>query len=240
MQDRSGRSNTFRTGIIGSTLFAFLTLQGCLTYSSYQSARIVERGRPHATLGISRSGILDLDEKESEFGWWTLDGDMRFGIAKRVDGSVRLSIFHNVPEGWGGGQFSCDIRGGIIDDYLAVAFPFSINMGDFHFYTLRFQPGFVGTIPLNDRLEVTGAVRAHVYLRVMELTAVAYNVGLGITTRSGEWTFRPEIGWLQFTDLNSDVTYFQYGVGIEHNFVVAKNDEPEKRNGRIRDSLIDR
>ena len=152
MRNRPVFSAAVRTGIIGALLFVFFTSQGCLTYSSFQSARIVERGHPHATLGISRSGILDLDEKESEFGWWTLDGDMRFGIAKRVDGSVRLSIFHNVPEGWGGGQFSCDIRGGIIDDYLAVAFPFSINMGDFHFYTLRFQPGFVGTIPLNDRL----------------------------------------------------------------------------------------
>ena len=85
MQDRSGRSKTFRAGIIGSTLFAFLTLQGCLTYFPFQSARIVERGLPHATLGISRSIILE--EEASEANWWTFDDDMRFGIAKRVDGS---------------------------------------------------------------------------------------------------------------------------------------------------------
>jgi hypothetical protein len=237
MQDRSGRSKTFRTGIIGSTLFAFLTLQGCLTYSSFQSARIVERGLPHATLGISRSIILE--EEDIAANWWTFDGDMRFGIAKRVDGSIRVSVFHNVPEGWGGGQVSVDIRGGIIEDYLAIAFPFSVNMGDFHFYTLRFQPGFVGTIPLNERIEITGAARAHVYLRIMELTAVAYNVGLGITTRSGEWTIRPEVGWLQFTAAGSDVTYFQYGVGIEHNFVVERGNMEGEKDDRVLDSLID-
>ena len=220
MRDRSGDSKAVRTGMISAALFTFLTLQGCLTYSSYQSARIVERGHPHATLGISRSIILE--EEDSEVNWWTIDGDMRFGFAKRVDGSVRVSVFHKVPEGWGGGQVSCDIRGGIIEDYLTIAFPFSVNMGDFHFYTLRFQPGFVGTIPLNERFEITGAARAHIYLRIMELTAVAYNVGLGITSQSGEWTIRPEVGWLQFTDTSSDVTYFQYGVGIEHNFVIKE------------------
>lgn len=220
MWNRSGDSKAVRTGMISAALFTFLTLQGCLTYSSYQSARIVERGHPHATLGISRSIILE--EEDSEMNWWTFDGDMRFGFAKRVDGSIRISVFHNVPEGWGGGQVSCDIRGGIIEDYLTIAFPFSVNMGDFHFYTLRFQPGFVGTIPLNERFEITGAARAHIYLRIMELTAVAYNIGLGITTQSGEWTIRPEVGWLQITDPSPDVTYFQYGVGIEHNFVIKE------------------
>lgn len=236
MQHRSGRSRTFRTGIIGSTLFALLTLQGCLTYSSRQSARIVERGHPHATLGISRSVILE--EDASEVNWWTIDGDMRFGIAKRIDGSVRLSVFHNVPEGWGGGQVSMDIRGGIVEDHLVFALPVSVTLGDFHFFSLRVQPGFIGTIPLGERFEITGAVRAHVYVRAQELLGIGYNLGLGMTTPSGEWTIRPEVGWLQFAGVSSDVIYFQYGVGIEHNFVVENVDE--EKDGRILDSLIDR
>lgn len=220
MRNRSGCSTAVRTGIFGAALFTLLTMQGCLTYSSFQSARIVERGYPHATLGISRSVILE--EDDSEASYWTFDGDMRFGIAKRVDGSIRLSIFHNVPEGWGGGQVSADIRGGIIKNHLAIVLPFSVNMGDFHFYTLRFLPGFIGTIPLHERIEINGAVRAHVYIRFMELTAINYNIGLGLTTQSGEWTIRPEVGWLRFSGTSSDVTYFQYGAGIEHNFVTKE------------------
>jgi len=183
-----------------------------------------------------------LDEDDSEVNWWTLDGDMRFGIAKRVDGSVRVSVFQNVPEGWGGGQISADLRGGIIEDHLAIAIPVSVTLGDFYLYSLRVQPGFIGTIPLSERIELNGAVSAHVYLRVLELTAFAYNIGLGITTRSGEWTIRPEVGWLQMAGNNSDLRYFQYGVGIEHNFVVEKDDvdKDKDEDDRILDSLIDR
>ncbi len=228
MQDRSGGSTAVRTGIIGAALFALLTLQGCLTYSSYQSARIVERGHPHATLGISRSVILE--EDASDVNWWTFDGDMRFGIVKRVDGSVRISVFHNVPEGWGGGQVSVDIRGGIVEDHLAVALPVSITIGDFHFASLRIQPGFIGTIPLGERFEINGAIRAHVYVRVPELLAIGYNLGLGMTTPSGAWTIRPEVGRLQFVGTSSDVAYFQYGVAIEHNFV-AEEDENDSLTG---------
>jgi hypothetical protein len=215
--------------MIGATILATFTSHGCLTYSSYQSARIVERGRQQATIGLSHSSIPD--KKDPGASWWTFDGDMRFGIARRVDGSFRLSVFHNVPDGWGGAQVSMDLRGGIIEDRLAVALPFSVNMGDFHFYTLRFQPGLIGTIPLGERFEITGAARAHLYLRVMELTAVGCNIGLGMTTPSGEWTIRPELGWLVFGGTNSDVTYFQYGMGIEHNFVI-KDQEGESRLGR--------
>ena len=113
-----------------------------------------------------------------------------------------------------------DLHAGIIKDYLTVAFPFSVTLGDFIFYTLRAQPGLIGTIPLGEHFEITGAARAHDYLRVMELSAIGYNLGLGITAPSGAWTIRPEVGWLTFAGANSDVTYFQYGVGLEHNFVV--------------------
>lgn len=65
----------------------------------------------------------------------------------------------------------------------------------------------------------------------MELAGIGYNLGLGIKTPSGEWTISPELGWLQFTGTSSDVTYFQYGVGIKHNFVA----EEEKD-----DSLLER
>jgi hypothetical protein len=215
----------FRAACTVSFIFALFTSQGCLTYSSYQSARIVERGHPHATIGISRS--VSLDEDDNEVNWWTVDGDMRFGIARRIDGSIRLSVFHNVPEEWGGGQVTVDIRGSMIEDHLAIVLPVTVTLGDFYLYTLRIQPGFVGTIPLGDRFEITGAVRAHVYVRVMELFAMGYNLGLGLTTPSGEWTIRPEVGWLRMTGTGSDLTYFQYGVGIEHNFVLPEKEEGE-------------
>ena len=55
--------------------------------------------------------------------------------------------------------------------------------------------------------------------RVMEFAGTQYNLGLGFTSPTGEWTVRPEVGWLVFSGASSDLAYFQYGIGIEHNFV---------------------
>ncbi len=221
MRDLSGPSVVVRTGITAALLFTVFSSQGCLTYSSYQSARIVERGYPHAVVGITRSVSPGTEKSDREVSWWTIDGDMRFGIARRIDGAVRVSVFQNFVEGLGGGQISVDLRGGIIEDHIVIVMPATVTLGDFYFYTLRIQPGFVGTIPLGKQLELNGSVRAHVYLRVMELYGIDYTLGLGITTRSGEWTIRPEVGWLQLAGLNSDSACLQYGVGIEHNFITA-------------------
>ena len=220
MQDRSRISRNGHTRRVIPALLALLLTQGCLTYSSYQSARIVERGNPHATVGITRS-VYPGKEKISQ-GWWTLDGDMRFGVARRIDALVRLSIIHNLPEGGGMGQFTLGLRAGIIKDHLAMTLPATVTIGDFYFYSLRIQPGFIGTIPLGEHLEINGSARGQVYVYAMELFGIGYNVGLGITSPSGEWTIHPEAGWLQLTGTSSGTTYFQYGVGFEHNFVVEQ------------------
>ena len=216
MQDLSGISRSCHFRRVVPALLALLLTQGCLTYSSYQSARIVERGKPHATVGITRT-LFPGDE----INCWTIDGDMRFGVARRVDALVRVSVYEFLPEGVGGGQVTLGLRCGIIKDRFALTLPATVYIGDFYFYSLRMQPGFISTIPLSKHLEVNGSARGHVYVRVMELFGIGYSVGLGITSPSGEWTIRPEVGWLQLTGTSS-ATYFQYGVGFEHNFVVEQ------------------
>lgn len=218
-----GLSRISRNGHFSRVLPALLALlftQGCLTYSSYQSARIVERGKPHATVGITRSVFPGAEKNNLD--WWTLDGDMRFGVARRVDALVRVSVFHNIPKGGGGGQVTLGLRCGIIEDHFAMTVPASVTIGDFYFYSLRVQPGFIGTIPLGKHLEINGSARAHVYIYAMELFGIGYNVGFGITSPSGEWTIRPEVGWLQLTGNSSSTAYLQYGIGFEHNFVVEQ------------------
>jgi len=62
-------------GGAGAALLMLLAMQGCLTYSSYQSASIVERGEMHATLGVSRSSFLE--EESDRIAWWNVDGEFR-------------------------------------------------------------------------------------------------------------------------------------------------------------------
>jgi hypothetical protein len=108
-----------------------------------------------------------------------------------------------------------DVRGGIIENYLAFTFPVAITMGDLYLASLRVQPGFVATVPLGTRFEITGAARAHTFVRVPELFAMGYNVGLGIRTESGRLMVRPEVGWMKFREAENGQGYFQYGLGLE-------------------------
>ena len=191
----------------------FLAAPGCFTYSSYQSARIVERGEPQVTFALSNSNIEG--ENAEAGGWLAFETCLRSGIAKRFDASAMLSIFQSVPENFGAAVVTVDVRGGIIENYLAFTFPVAITMGDLYLASLRVQPGFVATVPLGTRFEITGAARAHTFVRVPELFAMGYNVGLGIRTESGRLMVRPEVGWMKFREAENGQGYFQYGLGLE-------------------------
>ena len=206
----------------GAALLAPLAAPGCFTYSSYQSARIVERGDEQATIAFSRSGVAGA----SDASWYAVEGGGRFGLANRVDGAIMLSVLQNVPEDWGVAVVTVDVRGGIIEDRLACALPVSMTMGDLYLASLRAQPGLIATIPLGERIEIDGGVRAHISLQAMDFFAVGYNVGLGLTGESRRWTLRPEVGWMQFTGEMSGLTYVQYGLGIELNN--RKSDAPKE------------
>lgn len=194
-------------------LLALPAVPGCFTYSSYQSARIVERGQPQVTFAISNSNIEGGGAEAG--GWLAFETCLRSGVAKRLDASAMLSIFQSVPENFGAAVVTVDVRAGIIENYIAFAFPVVVTMGDFYLASLRIQPGFVATVPLGTRLEITGAARAHTFVRVPELFAMGYNIGLGIKTESGRLTVRPELGWMKFRGEENNQTYFQYGLGLE-------------------------
>lgn len=199
---------------ISATLLVLLLMQGCLAYSSFQSARIIEKERPHSTVGISRTMGTEADE-----AIWTLNGDMRFGVSPHLDSSFRMSVFtSNALEG-GGALVGGDIRAGVIRDHLAFAVPVSILLGDFIFYSIRVQPGFTGTVPLARNLDLNAAARTSIFLVAPGSFDMTYNLGLGITTPSGRWTIHPEIGI--FHNISENDMLAQFGIGVERNFVDA-------------------
>jgi hypothetical protein len=226
MPGNRSASNT-RAGAAAVSLAALLVAPGCFTYSSFQSARIVERGDPIGTIAVSKNDILN--EETDDASWIAIEGFLRFGIANRVDGGLALSVFRGVPADWGAGVVTADVRVGVIKDHLAVAVPVCVTIGDFYLASLRTQPGMVATVPLGERAEINGSVRAHVFVRVPDLFAVGYNLGLGLRNETGAWTVRPEIGWMRFVgEPNDGLTYFQFGLGFEYR---EKADTKKKESG---------
>lgn len=229
---RPARTRSLRFSALraAAASIAVAASSGCFTYSSYQSARIVERGDHEGTVSLSRSSVVS--ENTGRSSWLAVEGLARFGIAERFDGSLMVSVFRGVPESWGAGVVTADVRAGIIKDRLACSLPVSITVGDLYLASFRVQPGLIGTIPLGPRLEITGAIRAHVFVRVPDLFAVGYNAGLGITSASGTWTLRPEVGWMQFVETEAQergVTYAQFGIGLERHSGNPPTTKEQKR-----------
>jgi hypothetical protein len=55
----------------------------------------------------------------------------------------------------------------------------SNGAGDFFLSTARVQPGIIATAPLAERAEVSGAMRAHIFVHEAGYFAVGYSIGLG-------------------------------------------------------------
>jgi hypothetical protein len=217
-----------RKGYLPAVLLAALLVQGCLANSSYQSARIVERGSDTGTIGAA----MTLKEDKDDESLWTLDGRARFGIASGWDGSIGMSVVGNLQRGGGAGLVGGDIRRSIIRDRLTFTLPVSVVIGDFSFYTTRFQPGLIGTLPLSRNLDLNASVRRNIFVWAPEIKAYTYNFGLGITTVSGRWTFHPELA--VYHNIDQDIMLTQIGIGLVRNLVEADMRPPGRADPLIR------
>ncbi len=195
---------------------------GCFTFSSYQSARIVDRGKPRVTYSISRNNFIERDQIDA--GWTTLEALGRYPVkARLVDAGARISILRS-DEGGIGSVVGGDLKAGVIRDHLAVALPASVLLGDFSFTTFQLQPGLIASVPIGDRIEGNAAARTYIFMAETEDGPVyAYNLGLALHPRGSRWAIRPEVGWL--TLRGSGDRFVQFGIGVEG---PARPHRPEK------------
>ena len=194
-------------------VLSLLFSSGCINYSSYQDARIVERGHSSGTFAATASKYQSKnDYDEDAFDWYVLDMNPRFGLGSVFDAGFRMSVlFSNDDLGWvvlGG-----DVRAGIIKNYLAATLPVNIALAGNAVETTNLQPGFIVTIPIVEQLDVNGSVRKAFYLQDTDASWWLYNAGLGIKVSQG-WRLRPEVGWMVPAVSYDHSYYMQFGVGI--------------------------
>jgi len=199
-----------RYGIAVSLLFLPLSA-GCLTFSSFQSARIVDPEQPRTTVALSKSDFLEQDQEEA--GWLVLEIQNRFGLTRSTDAAFKASVTRRMEDGWVGLVVTADARHSIWKDRLTFALPASLLLGDFDFATLQLHPGFIATLPISRHLEVSGSAQAYLFVRVEELSTFGYTLGLGWSPHPDRWMLRPEIAWIHFGDDND--LYTQIGMGVE-------------------------
>jgi hypothetical protein len=195
-------------GIVALTLF-----MGCIDYSSYQDARIVERGGSQGTVAVSASKQQS-EYAGDDFDWYAVDVNPRWGLGARFDAGFKMALLITGEEmGWvlvGG-----DLRFGAFRDYLALTVPVTMAFGELAFSTINLQPGIIMTLPVTHELDINGSVRRSFYLHE-DLESNAwwlYNAGLGIKV-APEWRIRPEVAWMVSDHEYEQTTYVQFGIGV--------------------------
>jgi hypothetical protein len=186
---------------------------GCLTFSSFQTARIPEMDRPEVTAAVTRS---DFREDDDRSGWSMLEfrRRSRLGRSERLEGHIKLSILH--PDGGSfGGVLGGGFKAAVVRDYLAVGLPVSWYIGDAGFRFLQIHPGVIATLPIVPGLDINGDLEAYVLAAGETQPLHARHLGLAIGPADRRWAVRPEIGWLSWDDGDRRETSVQFGLAVE-------------------------
>jgi len=204
---------------IATTGLALIVVSGsgCINYSSYQDARIVERGQSQGTVAVSASTYIDHSVfRGGNTRWYVIEMDPRWGLGNQFDGGMRMSLLVTPDGGPGFVLLGGDIRAGIIRDHLALTIPVDVSLGAWALSTINAKPGFIVTLPVSAELDINGAVRRSFYLN-SDLGLKGwwlYNAGLGIVIAPG-WRIRPELGWAVADAYDGERThYMQFGIGL--------------------------
>jgi hypothetical protein len=186
---------------------------GCLTFSSFQTARIPEADRPEVTAAVTRSDFRDDADHD---GWSMLEfrRRSRLGEAERLEGHVKLSILHP-DEGGVGGVLGGGLKAAVWRDHLAVGLPVSWYIGDAGFRFLQIHPGVIATLPITPGFDLNGDVEAYILTAGYTQPLYAQHLGLAIGPADRGWAVRPEIGWLRWDNGDRRETSVQFGLAVE-------------------------
>lgn len=190
-----------------------LACGGCLTFSSFQTARLPEPDRAEVTAAVTRSDFRDDDDRA---GWSMLEfrRRARLGRTAPVEGHLKLSLLH--PDGGGfGGVLGGGFKAALVRDRLAVGLPVSWYVGDAGFRFVQIHPGAIATLPIVPGLDLNGDLEWYTLASGGTRPLHARHLGLAIGPADRRWAVRPEVGWLSWDNGYRRDTSVQFGLAVE-------------------------
>jgi len=190
-----------------------LILNGCYTYSSLQSARLLVKGKYEIT--PSYSSVSFSDEGESEKMTDNYGVQLGYGISKNANLRLRYEKISPDYSGSDGYSFmAVEPKFGLVKDKLAFSFPvgFFSGSGIDTSDSWQIHPSFHLTIPASKNLEINVSPKILIFLEEDTDDLIAFNAGLGISDDLSKWAFRPEIGYL--INPGEDGHYFSWSLGV--------------------------
>lgn len=192
-----------------------LMLSGCYAYSSFQTAKTVEKGKWQGTASYSSNSFSNSGESDRING--AIEAQLRAGLSDKSDIGFRYAYIDvdNASEDYG--MIAIEPKFMLVKDRFSLIAPLGMYVGQYvnEDESFHFSPGFIATYPFNKNFDASVASRYMIFFDSDSDNLVALNLGFGVSTDIEKWAIRPEIGYL--FNPGNDGHYFQYGVGLSFN-----------------------
>jgi hypothetical protein len=191
-------------------------MTGCYTYSTLQSARVLNTGQVEITPSFSSISIAD--DGESEHATSNIGAQLGIGVARNFN--LRFRFEHMIMD---------DDISGFVDNYsflsfgpkfgseqgiVALSCPFGTFIGEMFEgnNTWLVIPTLHVTVPVNQVFEVNLSPRFLIFFEDNADNLIALNAGIGLSQDLSRWAIRPELGWL--FNPGEEGHFFSMSVGL--------------------------
>lgn len=200
--------------MIGFCLLGIFALStaGCYTYSSLQSARLVDEGEVEITPSYSSQNYSfggNSDRVAHQYGV-----QMGIGLAENFNGRIRYERidWEDIGGDAGYNYIAVEPKIGLVKDAVAVSMPVGLWFGEIinEDKSIQIHPSLHLTKIVSPVLELNGSAKMLIFTEDFE-DIIALNLGLGIGNPD-QVIIRPEIGWL-FSP-GDEGYYFHWSIGF--------------------------
>jgi hypothetical protein len=139
------------------------------------------------------------------------------GAGDGTEFQLRYDRFEQAQDGDGGYNFtSLGLKMAAVKNVLAFTVPLGFYWGDdiSTLETLEIDPSVIATLPLGDRFEATGAVRAIVPVNPDLVQRIVVNLGFSLSTDVSRWAIMPEVGYSVDVDDSDSDPFISYGLAL--------------------------
>lgn len=203
---------------------ALAALSGCYTYSSFQSARMLEPKDISVTPSFTFNTFQDdgeWDRIANQFG-----GQVAVGIHPRLGASARYERIGLTNESDGDITSDDDfdynyaelgLKLGVLPDRLALYVPVGLFYGENieEEEAWQMHPTLLATLPAGPRVDLNASAQMQIFFQEDMDNLIALDLGAGVHA-TPKVTLMPEVGML--FNPGEEGFFFSYGLGLAFRF----------------------
>jgi len=209
------RTNHLYSRCLFFFLCLFLLFNACVPVNStFESARMLHKDQ--VEIKGSYSNYVYQDNGENNVSNNNFGAGLGYGINEKWNIKTRYEYIKLPGEAHPAHYIDLMPKYSFVATKLAAALPVGCYFGDEVEPTYVISPKIIGTLPFDNKLEFTCAIKTDIFLEKDSDIPIGINLGAGLSTNLNIWAIRPETGLMLNTSGND--RSFTFGVGASYNF----------------------